>query len=120
MKKKKNLISLIPEQPPVSSQMIGERIMFWKDWEGRISIHHAVTGFVFQTQTEVWMEKIRNTFLPYNVTLFAVLSPNHSLTITQAQVTDSKKVLSWDDMAYLAIEMDFDVAPRELCELERA
>jgi hypothetical protein len=56
-----------------------------------------------------------NTDLPYNVMFSAILSPSHDIKLVQVKSENKDVPMTWDDMSYLAIELGFDVIPRELC-----
>ena len=114
-------IKVMKEYPTLSpaSELVGVMIKFWIDQVGQLIIHHQERGFVdHSTQECPWVNRISKAKIPTSTVWTALLTPEKEIRVLAVENTSSTLIptkLSWDDMAYLAVEANFDVCSRELC-----
>ena len=108
-------IDLILEIPK-SSTLVGRRIMFWKQGlEPQVILHVEKEGFVnVQEDERPWVKRIKNTSLHHNAQYTAILTPEKEIRVIAVHNKSTGARYEWDDMAFMAVELDLDVCPREL------
>ena len=91
------------------------QIQFFKNAGGQTIIHEKDVGYIPQSSSQEWVKRIEEADFKTRYHFFGTLTTDNDIEVYKVFETrgDKRVVLSWDDMAYICVVLDFNIIPRE-------